>query len=527
MTVAEAIVETLRRHGPPVIFGYPGAHTVKLHAALGREPRLRHVLVRHEQAAAFAADGFARATGSVGVFITTAGPGATNALTAVAESYTNSVPVLHLCCQVDTPFLGHRLGAWHEADVESIFKPVTKWSATVADAATAPELLLRALRETVTGRPGPIQLCVPRDLLDHLASAPGQPGSQAPRDLPDREAIAQAADLLAGAERPVILAGGGAVGAAEQVARLARALSAGVAATCMSKGIFPEDDPRSLGVSFGDAAASALEEADACLAVGCRLTQVGTRGWQLRLPQDLIHIDIDPSVIGLHYPPRVAMVADAGLALTALAEETAARRCVDRSAWAERIVELRAAERRARGRSPEARLCHRLRQAIPRHATIVGDVASLVYDMFPHFEAYEPRSFLYPAGYIAMGYALPAAIGAQLARPDRPVVCITGDGCLGMTGMELATVTQYGLPLRIVVLNNDRLGAIAHFGGADSAALEPVVRLQNPDFRALAEAFGIPALQAAEHSPDEVTAGISALMGTDGPALLVIQLGGG
>jgi acetolactate synthase-1/2/3 large subunit len=526
MTVAQAIVETLLRHGPSSVFGYPGAHTVALHAAVGREPRLRHILVRHEQAAAFAADGFARASGSVGVFLTTAGPGATNALTAVAESYTNSVPTVHLCCQVDSRFLSRRLGAWHEADIEAVFRPVVKWNVTARDAAEAPALVLRALREAASGRPGPTQVCVPRDLLQQSASPVLAESGQAPRESPDPRAIAEAAGLLAGAERPVIIAGGGAVGAAVGVARLARSLSVGTAVTCMSKGVFPEDDPLSLGTSFGEAAVAAIEEADVCLAVGCRFTQIGTRGWTLRLPEKLIHVDIDPAVIGLHYPPRVAITGDAAAALAALAEEMGSPRSPDRTAWVARIAEARRAETARSAASPEAALCRALREAIPREAIVVGDVAGLVYHMFRHFEAYEPRSFLYPAGYIAMGYGLPAALGAQLARPDRPVVCLAGDGGFSMTGLELATLAQYALPIKLVILNNGMLGTIAHFGGDDAEALEGVIRLHNPDFVQFAKAFGIPARQVEASEPGVVGGAIRSLFRRAGPAVLSVCLGG-
>ncbi len=529
MTLAEAIVETLLRGGPPVMFGYPGAHTVKLHAAIGREPRLRHVLVRHEQAAAFAADGFARASGSVGVFVTTAGPGATNALTAVAESYTNSVPTVHLCCQVDSRFLGARLGAWHEADIERIFRPVTKWTATARDAAEASALVARALREAPAGRPGPVQVCLPRDLLEQPV-APAAPDGARRREAcatsPDSDVVEEAASLLAAAERPVIIAGGGAVGAADEVGGLARSLSAGVAGTCMSKGLFPEDDPLSRGMGFGDVAATAIEEADVCLAVGCRFTQIGARGWTLRVPETLVHIDADPAVIGLHYAPRVAIVGDASRALAAIAQQLNDGAQGERSAWRSRIAALRQDDIAKSGALPERGLCEALRRAIPRETVVVGDVAGLAYHMFRHFVAYTPRSFLYPAGYIAMGYGLPAAIGAQMACPDRPVVCFAGDGGFAMTGLELATVAQYELPIKTVILNNNMLGTVAHFGGGDVDALQGVIKLHNPDFVQLAQAFALPARRVEGGDPGEVEEAVRGLFECAGPALLEVCLSG-
>ena len=523
MTCAESVAEVLASHGPGTIFGYPGAHTVKLHSAVLREARLRHVLVRHEQGAGFAADGFARVSGQAGVFITTAGPGATNALTAVAESFTNSVPTVHLCCQVDSRFIGHSLGAWHEAPVEKIFAPITKWNTTADDPAGVPLLVLRALRQAASGRPRPTQVCIPRDLLGEPASPPDAPTAAEGCPALDPDAVTDAARALAEARRPVMIVGGGAVAAAEPIRGLARRVGAGVAVTCMGKGLFPDNDPLSLGASFSNAAVAAFDEADLCLAVGCRFTQVGTRNWHLRVPEKLIHIDIDPSVIGMHYPAHVAIVGDAHLALTAIGAEVPGRDDdQDASAWVARLAELRRADRE--DASTEARLCRTLRAAIPEEAIVVGDVASPVYHMFRHFDAYRPRSFLYPAGYIAMGYGLPAAIGAQLARPDAMVVCITGDGSFSMTAMEMATAVQNGTPVKIIVLNSSSLASIAHFCGPEADAMRGVTALTNPDFVALAQAFGMPAACVQGDSHDGIADQVRWLTERDEPALLEIRL---
>jgi len=520
VTCAEAIADILATHGPPTIFGYPGAHTVKLHAAIARHPRLSHVLVRHEQGAAFAADGYARVSGGPGVFLTTAGPGATNAVTAVTESFTNSVPTVHLCCLVDRPFVGKTLGAWHEADIEAIFRPVTKWNATARDSEEALRLVLRALQEATTGRPRPTQVCIPRDLLHEPAVLP-EVVDTPPRRAPEARQVDEAARLIAESQRPVIIAGGGAVRAAKQIRSLARLVQVGVATTCMGKGVFPDDDPLSLGACFSNAGATALGEADLCLAIGCRFTQIATRNWSTRIPGDLIHIDVDPSVIDMHYPARVGIEADTGETLRCLLSELADARQPDRRAWVARVAELRKTDRRASG--DEIELCRLLRAAIPRETLVVGDVASLVYRMFVHFDAYEPASFLYPAGYIAMGYGLPAAVGAQLARPDAPVVCIAGDGSFSMSMMELATVAQNAIPVKIVLLNNDCLGSIAHFAGEDRPDLEQVVALRNPDFVSLAEAHRLPARRTGVDRCRELSEQLTWLQRQEGPALLQVN----
>ncbi len=519
MTCAQAVVDVLQRHGPPVVFGYPGAHTVLLHAAVCREPSLRHVLVRHEQGAAFAADGYARASGGAGVFITTAGPGATNALTAVAESYTNSIPTVHVSAQVDRPYIGTGLGAWHETDLEAIFKPVTKWNATASEAADAPALTLRALAEAVAGRPRTTQICIPRDLLDQPSPPPDGPADVDRSTALDADEVAAAARALAEAERPVILAGGGSQGASSALRSLARAVGAGVATTCMGKGAFADDDPLSLGAAWGAPAVAALAEADACLAVGCRFTEITTRTWAVKMPSSLIHIDIDPDVIDMHYPATAPVVGDAGAALEAIASEVAA---TPRDDWRSRVAELRAADRAAL--NPDALLCRVLRGAIPREAMIVGDVATLCYHMFNHFDVYEPNGFLYPSGYIAMGYGLPAAIGAHFAQPDRPVVCLAGDGSFCMTATELATAVQDSVPVKIILLNNSRLEAIAHFAGGDLDDMRQIVDLRNPDFVSMSKSFGVHAERIPAGDTEGLESHIAWLMREEGPALLEVLL---
>ncbi|MGQ9731143.1 MAG: thiamine pyrophosphate-binding protein [Candidatus Zipacnadales bacterium] len=521
MTCAEAIVRILEAYGPPVIFGYPGAHTVKLHVAICRSPRLRHILVRHEQGAAFAADGYARVAGRPGVFVTTAGPGATNAVTPVAESFTNSVPTLHLCCLVDRPFVGKQLGAWHEADVESIFKPVTKWSVTARSAEETPCLVLQALHEAAQGRPRPTQVCIPRDLLSETLTNELPSPLAATSYVPDPTAIDAAVEAIGEAKRPIIVAGGGCVRAAGQLRTLATTLQAGVATTCMGKGVFPEDDPLSLGIMHSPAAMRALQEADLCLAIGCRFTQIATRNWSIRLPERLIHIDIDPYVIDMHYVADIPIVADAAVALEAILATLPVCTISSRQAWVDRIRELRAADRKVN--RPEARLSSLLRHQIPHEALIVGDVASLVYEMFRHFDAYRPASFLYPAGYIAMGYGLPAAVGAHFANPQAPLVCITGDGSFQMTLAELATVVQNAVPVKIVLLNNDCLGSVAHFAAKDLNDMREVVELRNPNFVMLAQAFGIPGRQVRSQDENELTGGLRWLFQQEGSALLEVK----
>jgi acetolactate synthase-1/2/3 large subunit len=312
------------------------------------------------------------------------------------------------------------------------------------------------------------------------------------------------------------------VSAAAAVRELALRIGAGVATTCMGKGLFPDDHPLSLGIAFSDAAVTALREADVCLAVGCRFTQIATRDWSVRPPADLIHLDIDATVIDLHFPARVPLVADARVALEALSGQLPNPCPPERAEWAARVRELRRRDRVAD--SPEAAFCGLLRRAIPPEAVVVGDVASMVYHMFRHFDAYEPASFLYPSGYIAMGYGLPASIGSQLARPGACVVCIAGDGSLAMSLAELATAAQESCPLKIILLNNGCLGSIAHFAGGELPDLRSVVRLRNPDFVGLARSFGIPATQVDGADPGVTEQAVSRLTQQEGIGLVEVRL---
>jgi len=499
MTTADALIAALRAHGVELMFGYPGHHTLPIYEALRTQPvgqelascprKVRHVLVRHEQAAGFAADGVARSSGRVGVFVTTAGPGATNTLTAVATAYSDCVPLLCLTAQVRTDRHLKHAGAYHDLDLLAAFAPAVKWNAAPERPEDVPALVAEALRIAQTPPPGPVHLDLPEDILAAETDAPLVAPLEVPRPAPRAHQLAAAAGLLLSGQRPLLLAGGGVVsaGACRELVGLAEALGAPVATTCMGKGAIPASHPLAIGVTQSGRCVPAFEQADLLLAVGCRFGEVSTRGWSLPIPAKLIHVDADPRVIGATFKPTLGLVADAKLVLTELLREVRRAR-LKSSPW---FTPPAAPAQRPEGAEAAYQAINDcLREALDPTAIVCLDVCMPAYRMVSRFDVEQPRSLLYPASYIAMGYGLPAAIGAKLAHPDRQVAVVCGDGGFLMTAQELATAVREKLPLPIVLYNDECLTSVAgshrrrydgHTFGTD---------LTNPDFVALAQAFG-------------------------------------
>jgi thiamine pyrophosphate-dependent acetolactate synthase large subunit-like protein len=501
-TGGEWVVEALRAEGVRHVFGIPGVHNLAVYDALLRQSDIRHVLARHEAGAAFMADGYARASGRPGVVLVTTGPGATNTLTPLAESWSGSVPVLVLMSDVASGLVGRDLGALHEVPNQiDCFRPVCRMAELVTSTADIPGAIAGAFDLLRTGRPGPIALSIPNDLLTARAEGAIRPGGG--RRPPCHAAeVAEAARRLARAERPLIVAGGGVVAArAEAELRaVAGRLGAPVVTTVMGRGAVAEDDPLWLGVLPNRRATEpALRAADVVLAVGCRFAARSTQGLLLDLTfaphQTLIHLDLDPTVIGKLFKPALGIVGDAKDGLAQLADalgpgEAAAR--WDRE-W---LAQLRVAA--GPRYTPEvARFIAALRASLPPDGIVVNDQTGVNYWMEWRFPVLAPRTFLYPVGSATLGYAVPAAIGAQIARPDRRVVAVAGDGGFMFSVNELATAVKYRVPVAFVVMNDGRYGAIrwlqdALFGRSGE------FELTNPDFPALARAFGA----AGQRLPD-------------------------
>jgi acetolactate synthase-1/2/3 large subunit len=522
MTGGQAVVEALRAEGVRTVFGIPGLHTLHIYEALRACPEIRHITTRHEQGAAFMADGYARATGEPGVCLVITGPGATNTLTALGNAYSDSSPVLCISSEIATRYIGQGKEVFHELkDQLGMFSAVTAWNERVASVAEIPGAIRRAMRSLRTGRPRPAHLDVSIDILAATGEVEITPPEPIERPVADPEQVREAAALLARASSPLIYAGGGVniSGASPALVSLAERLAAPVVTTFTGKGAFPEDHPLSLGCGpwRHGLIADCLARADVLLVVGARLGQVETHNSTLRLPKTLAHVDIDPAVIGRHYPTAVGVVGDARLALEQIIEALGPVARQSRPTAAAEIAQWKADERMRMQGDLGFELMAALRKALARDAIVVNDAAAVNAWTAQYLEIATPRSFLFPSGSAALGFGLPAALGAKLAFPKRQVVVVCGDGGFLFTAQELATAAQYGINIVAVVFNDSSYGSIVRlqrerFGEAFAADLV------NPDFVRLGEAFG--AWAARTSSPGDFGAAFAAALAAGRPALV-------
>jgi thiamine pyrophosphate-dependent acetolactate synthase large subunit-like protein len=527
-TGGEWVIEALRAERVRHVFGIPGVHNLAIYDALLRQSEITHVLARHEAGAAFMADGYARASGAPGVVVVTTGPGATNALTPLVESYAGSMPVVVVMSDVASSLVGRDVGALHEVPNQiECFRPVTRWAEAITEAAAIPTTVHAAFDLLRTGRPGPIAISIPNDFLTARFESPAGEGGHGRRPPCHVEEIREAARLLGGAAKPLLIAGGGviAAGAEAELSSLARRLGAPVITTVMGRGVISERDPLWHGVLPNSRATEAvIKAADVILAVGCRFAHRSTQGLLLNLSfdpsQTLIHLDLDPTVIGRLFKPQRAIVGDAKDGLSRMLEALGAGKAA--SDWDHGWrTKLRSAAS-ARYAADTARLIDTLRAALPDDAIVVNDQTGINYWMEWRFPVLLPRTFLYPVGSATLGYAVPAAIGARIARPDRPVVAVVGDGGFMYSVNELATAVKYRLPVVFLVMNDNRYGAIkwlqqtlfeGRWGEAD---------LANPDFPALAQAFGARGERVA--GVDGLAPAIAAGLAADRPTVLELPI---
>jgi acetolactate synthase-1/2/3 large subunit len=526
-TGAEVLVSGLREHGVRHVFGYPGGQLTPLYDAIYREPGIRHILARDEQAAGFMADGYARATGEPGVCLAVCGPGVLNAATPLATAFTDSVPILLLSGQVPKAGRGPRSGYYHENDQLEACASFTKWRAYVDDVQNIRPQLDLAMAALTSSRPGPVLLEIPLDVLRaepaHLIF-PSQP-TVISALLPRPGETESLAELVQGWHKPLILAGGGviAAGAESTLAQVAERLGAPVFHTLMGKGVIPADHPLSAGLPWCQATSDLTDmghflspfftESDGLLAVGCRFSQVSTANWKLPIPPALAHIDVDRSEIGRHYPVTLGINADAKHALTRLLEALPTKM---RRPWAPPPPSRRP------WRLPGLDLLGPLRRVLPRDAIICADITRLAYIMLAEFPIYQSRTFLHPAGFVSMGYGLPAALGAKTAHPDRTVVAVVGDGGFLMSGMELATAVQEKLPVIVVLINDNCLTLIKAIQERRYESRFLGVDLLNPDFGHFAKAFGVRYRRVNSDSAFEIA--LRDAVSLNQPALIEVQI---
>ena len=528
---AEIMVRCLESEGVRLVFGYPGAAICPFFDFLSRS-RTEFVLVREEQNAAHAASGYARAAGVPGVCAVTSGPGATNLITGIATAYMDSIPIVAVTGQVNQWLLGRDV--FQEADITGACASFTKHSYLVKDAADLPRVFREAFHIASTGRPGPVLIDVPTDVQKQEVASFSYPQKVSipgykPRTQGHALQVKKAAQAIAAARRPLIVCGGGVVlaGARDELLGFSKKTGIPVVSTMMGLGVVPLDSPDYLGMIglFGRPEANRiLHDADLILLCGAR---VGDRAvsdpQQISGTAQIVHIDVDPAEIGKNMDVDIPIVGDIRLVLRALAAQTEARAPEEWVALVEKTAASYVPKGRPRGDFVEPRSFLRALSArMEPNAILCADVGQNQIWAANHFNGKEGR-FLTTGGLGTMGYALPAAVGAKLAKPNRQVVCVCGDGAFQMSECELGTLVQTGADVKIVLMRNDRLGMVweiqtKQYGGRHAAT----GLAGGPDFVKLAGAYGIPAEEAGSNAEAEAAA--ERMLAHRGPYLLVCRV---
>jgi thiamine pyrophosphate-dependent acetolactate synthase large subunit-like protein len=510
-TVGAGLIGLLRQLDVETVFGIPGVHTLELFRGIHLNS-LRHVLNRHEQAAVFAADGYSRVTGRPGVALLISGPGVTNAATAIAQAYHDSIPLLTISAVSSPPRLG---AALHELpDQHALMSAITAFTAHVTDPAELPAALARAAELFASQRPRPVHIQVPHHVLQEPAPSWPKLAVTGRRPSPAPQAVTAAASLLAEASRPIIILGGGAADAGASAAALAERLGAPVAMTLNAKGALPDEHPLSLGTTLPcQATIAAIREADVVLAAGTEFCDVDYYYAEepLTIPGHLIRVDLASDQLNSAFPASVAIHSDSADALQALDYALAARTgppaAADGRQRAQAIRSRRSWWPRA---TPLLPLVNAIGDVLPADAIVTADSTQLAYIGQNAWPARRPRSWLIPSGLGTLGPALPMAIGAAIGAPARPVLCVTGDGGLLYSLQELATVADLALPLTILLYNNSGYGEIR-----DEMDLAEIPHIGTEagahDFPSIARAFGIDAAtaQSLQHLQQLLTAGFT------------------
>lgn len=524
----QAIIHTLERLGVDVVFGIPGVHTLEIYDALYDSP-IRHVLARHEQGVGFMADGYARASGRPGVAIVITGPGVTNVATPFAEAYADSSPVLVIASNVEQAWQGQMLGHLHDLrDQLGLMRSITPWAKRAHTVQEIPCLLHEALAFMLGGRSRPAYLEVPLDVLSAEADIDVASLTPITRPVmaPSPEIVAVAAKTIATARRVVIYAGGGAVAsqAGAELAALAEWLHAPVLTSTQGKGSIPDDHPYSVGNLWepGNPVENLLREADLVLIFGSKLGAMETNYQQMPLPPIRIRVDADPQEILRNYPPTIPIVADCRLTARALLEALRHER-LQCAGWSP--DEVAAVRQKALARAwghEQAAYIRAIRSALPRDGILVVDMTMMGYVANRFYPVYTPRSYLFPTGYGTLGFALPAAIGAKIARPDVPVVALVGDGGFQYTMEELGAAVQLGIGLPIILCNDSAYTAVKDEQARRFDRRFIAVDLVNPDFQRLAAAYGIPSVRVA--SPEQLQDALSVALERSVPTVIELPV---
>jgi acetolactate synthase-1/2/3 large subunit len=531
-TGARTLIEALQRDGVDTIFGYPGGSVLPIYDEL-YDSSIRHILVRHEQAAAHAADGYARSSGRVGVCLATSGPGACNLVTGIATAYMDSVPIVAFTGQVPTGMLGN--DAFQESDITGITMPVTKHNYLVKDADDLDRVVQEAFYIARTGRPGPVLIDLPKDVTNGPAKGGGaSPGKVTLRGYqPTYEGhvrqIDRALDLIVEAERPLIYAGGGVVhsGASAELLRFAEATAIPVTTTLMGLGAVPGDHPLCLGMlgMHGTQTANyAVTGCDLLIAIGARFDDRVTGKIETFAPNAaVIHIDIDPAEIGKNKFVDVPIVGDVKAVLQTLLQRM--QRRGDTADWVARINAWKAQyplHYQTDDRLRPQYIIEELSRLLDGEGVIASEVGQNQMWTALYYCFKKPRTWITSGGLGTMGYGFPAAIGAHFARPDLPVIDIAGDGSFQMNIQELGTVAHYKIPVKVVILNNMYLGMVRQWQELFYDRRYSYTELPPVEFVRIAEAYGVEGITVDEK--DDVREALETALATDGPFVLDFRI---
>jgi acetolactate synthase-1/2/3 large subunit len=528
---AQILCESLLKEGVEVMFGFPGGALLPFYDALPQYPQLRHILVRHEQGAAHAADGYARASGKVGVCVATSGPGATNLVTGIANAYLDSSPMIAITGQVARPFIGK--DAFQEIDITGITLPITKHNYLVMAAGDMATVVQEAINIASTGRPGPVLIDVPRDVFIEEAEL----------RYPDRvnlrgykptlqghpAQIKKAVKLMSEAKRPLIIAGRGVIisGASPELSELAERAQIPVVTTLLGIGSFPESHVLSLGMLGMHGLAHvnlAVDAADLIIAIGMRFDDRATAKVSSFAPHaHVIHIDIDPAEIGKNVKVDVPIVGDVKNVLKALNKEIDSQ---DHVKWISQIQEWEREHPstviRETGSLLPQYVVRQISEVTKGDAIIVTGVGQNQMWAAQHFQYHRPNTIISAGGLGPMGFELPAAMGAKVGCPEDTVWCIAGDGGFQMTLQELGTIVQENLAVKIAILNNGFLGMVRQWQELFYQRRYVATPLSGPDFVMVAEAYGIAAMRVTDKLM--VTSAIERAMAHEGPFLIDFQV---
>jgi acetolactate synthase-1/2/3 large subunit len=538
-TTAAVMAKYLEQEGVEYVFGVPGAHILPFYDGLHRTTSIKPILTKHEAGGAFLAYGYAAATGRLGVCCATVGPGATNAVTGVAAAHMDSIPLLVMTGQVGTKSFGRSAhqeatGFGRSVDQVALFRHITKMSVMITDKDMMSRTLRSALRVAQSGRPGPVHLAFPSNIqLEKVEEEILPTAAYRPLDcasIPEADTVKAVGDLLHGAENPALLIGYGAAGLAADgtLAGFVERLQIPVATSGKAKGVFPEDHPLSLGclgIRGSKAANTYLRsDIDVLLVLGCDLSEMTSHAWDPKLmpSKALVQVDIDAGEIGKNFPVTIGIVADAVATLRCLDAQLRTlppKPARDLSAFKDSTRYFTEEESRSDAipLKPQ-RLMRELRNGLPRDTVVFGDMGNTYSWILRYFQSYPEGMNFLPSGLACMGSSVAACIGAKLGKPGSPVVCICGDGDFFMTGMEVLTAVEYGIPVIWIVLKNNRLGLIHDVQALSYQGRYCASMFGEVDFVSIAKAFG--AAGRRIERPDEVGPAVREALQADGPVVL-------